>query len=249
MRDPSNGEVAGWVGEAHRIVALTGAGISTESGIPDFRGPRGLWTLNPAAERQANIGYYMTHREARVGAWQRHIDRPRFAGDPNAGHLALGELDRQGRILLIATQNVDGLHQQGGVAAERVVELHGNMREFMCMGCDARGPIDEVLDRVRAGEDDPFCGCGGILKTRTVSFGQSLFPGDMERSEEAATQADLFLAIGSTLEVYPAAGLVPVAKQAGARLVIINDSPTPFDDMADAVLRGRIGEVLPQLVP
>lgn len=243
-------EVAAWVAAANRIVVLTGAGISTESGIPDFRGPRGLWTLDPDAERKATIGYYLTHRDARIASWQRHLGGTRFDGEPNAGHLALGELDRQGRVLLVATQNVDGLHQRGGVAPGRVVELHGSMREFMCCGCGARGPIREVLDRVKAGDDDPPCDrCGGILKTATVSFGQSLFPGDMERAEQAAAQADLFLAIGSTLEVYPAAGIVPVAKHAGARLVIINDSPTPFDDVADAVLRGRIGDVLPQLVP
>ncbi|MBW8826945.1 MAG: NAD-dependent deacylase [Acidobacteria bacterium] len=250
MADDVVSQVAGWVAEAQRIVALTGAGISTESGIPDFRGPNGIWTKNPGAELRATIETWLSDRDFRVESWRRRIDDPPYRGDPNAGHLALGELDRQGRILLVVTQNVDGLHQRGGVDPTRVVEVHGSVREFMCMGCGARGPMGDVLDRVRAGDDDPAClSCGGILKSATVSFGQSLFPGDMDRAELASVQADLFLAIGSTLQVYPAAGIVPIAKRAGARLVIVNDSETPFDPIADAVLRGRIGELLPALVP
>jgi NAD-dependent deacetylase len=243
-------EVADWVAASERLVVLTGAGISTESGIQDFRGPDGLWTRDPAAEARANINYYREHREARVAVWRRRLESPQYAGEPNTGHLALGELDRQGRLHLLLTQNVDGLHQRGGVDPERVVELHGTVREFMCLSCDARGPIGVVLDRVRGGEDDPRCEvCGGILKAATVSFGQALFPGDMERAEVGARQSDLFIAIGSTLQVYPVAALVPLAKRSGARLVIINDAPTPFDDVADAVMRGRIGQVLPALVP
>ena len=243
-------QVAEWVASSRRLVVLTGAGISTESGIADFRGPAGVWTRDPDAEKRAHIDYYTTHAEARASGWRRRIDNPPFAGEPNAGHRALGALDRQGRLRLLLTQNVDGLHQLGGVASERVVELHGTVRDFMCLGCANRGPIDVVLDRVRAGEDDPHCqDCGGILKAATVSFGQSLFPGDIERADAAARDADLFIAVGSTLQVYPVAGLVPVAQRSGARLVIINDAPTPFDGIADAVVRGRIGQVLPSLVP
>lgn len=242
-------DVAGWIADSSRVVVLTGAGISTESGIADFRGPNGLWTRDPEAERRAQIDYYVSHQDARIQGWRRRIDAPPFAGEPNAGHLALGELDRRGQLHLLLTQNIDGLHQRGGVAPERVVELHGNVREFMCLKCDMRGPIGEVLDRVREGEEDPPClACGGILKAATVSFGQQLSRRDVARGEQAAIEADLFLAIGSTLQVYPAAGLVPLAKRSGARLVIINDAPTQYDEMAEAVIRERIGTVLPQLV-
>ena len=251
MEDRDVATVAAWVERSERLVVLTGAGISTESGIRDFRGPDGVWTRDPGAEARANIAYYVAHREARVEVWQRRLQAPPYAGDPNAGHLALGELDLQGRLAVVLTQNVDGLHQRGGVDPGRVVELHGTVREFMCLSCDARGPIDVILDRVRAGDEDPHCEiCTiGILKAATVSFGQALFPGDMERAEQATRACDLFIAIGSTLQVYPVAALAPLAKRCGALLVIINDSPTPFDAEADAVLRGRIGEILPELVP
>jgi NAD-dependent deacetylase len=242
-------EVAGWVAAATHAVVLTGAGISTESGISDFRGPKGVWTLDPAAERRANIETWMSEPDLRRERWRAVIDNPPFDRVPNAGHLAIAELDRRGQLHLLATQNVDRLHHASGVDPERIVELHGNSREFMCMGCGMRGPIDDLLDRVRAGDDDPHCEvCFGILKTATVSFGQALFPGDIERAQRATLGADLFLAVGSTLGVFPAASLVPMAKQAGARVVIVNDSETPFDPIADAVLRGRIGQVLPAIV-
>lgn len=242
--------VRAWIAESEHLVVLTGAGISTDSGIPDFRGPNGLWTKNPEAEKQANLEYYVNDPEVRRQSWRNRISSNLFSASPNAGHDAIAELDRQGRLHLLITQNVDGLHIAAGVDPSRVVEIHGNVRDWACLTCQARGPIEDALERVRNGEDDPACpACGGIIKTATISFGQSLVPEDIQRSEEAALEADLLLAIGSTLQVYPAAGVVPLAKKNGARLVIVNNEATPFDAMADAVFREPIGEVLPALVP
>jgi NAD-dependent deacetylase len=241
--------VAASIADARDIVVLTGAGISTESGIPDFRGPQGVWTRNPAAEKQSTLQHYLADPEVRRQAWRARVDSPIFEAEPNAGHRALAELDRQGRLHTLITQNIDGLHQKAGVDPSRVVEIHGNVREWACLTCGARGPMAEALERVRNGEDDPPCpSCGSIIKSATISFGQALVPADIERAEEAALAADVLLAVGSTLQVYPAAGVVPLAKQAGARLVIVNDQPTPFDAIADAVLREPIGTVLPALV-
>jgi NAD-dependent deacetylase len=237
------------VSAAKRIVVLTGAGISTDSGIPDFRGPQGVWTKNPQAERLATLQVYMADAEARRRAWQNRLNSEMRQARPNSGHLAIAELERQGRLHLLITQNVDGLHMDAGNSRERTVEIHGTVRETMCLGCDARGPMDETLARVRAGEADPSClGCGGMLKSATVSFGQNLFPGDMERSDAAAAEADLMLAVGYSLGVYPAAGVVPTAVQNGAKLVIVNAQPTPFDDIADVVVRESISDALPQMV-
>ena len=241
--------VRGWVDQSSRIVALTGAGISTESGIPDFRGPQGVWTKNPKAERLSNIQHYMADPDVRRLAWQSRLDHPAWTAGPNVGHRALVELERRGTLLALVTQNIDGLHQQAGHAPGKVIEVHGTMREVMCMACGWRGPMGLALDRVRAGEDDPACGrCGGILKSATISFGQSLDPEVIQRAMRAAERADLLLAIGTSLQVYPVAGAVPIAKAAGARLVIVNAEPTPFDDLADAVLRDPIGQVLPAIV-
>jgi NAD-dependent deacetylase len=238
--------VRGWLHASARIVALTGAGISTESGIPDFRGPQGVWTKNPRAERLSNIQHYMSDPEVRKLAWQGRVDHPAWHASPNAGHRALVDLERRGTLHAVVTQNIDGLHQLAGHAPETVIEVHGTMRDVMCMNCGWRGPAGPVLDRVRAGEADPPCErCGGILKSATISFGQSLDPVVIERAMRAAARADLLLAIGTSLQVYPVAGAVPLAKSAGARLVIVNAEPTPFDDIADAVIRQPIGEVLP----
>jgi NAD-dependent deacetylase len=237
-----------WVDASSRIVALTGAGISTESGIPDFRGPQGVWTKNPTAERLSNIHDYMADRSVRVAAWIGRVDHPAWHAEPNAGHRALVTLERRGKLHALVTQNIDGLHQQAGSSPGKVVEVHGTMREVMCMRCGWRGPAQPVLERVRAGEEDPPCAqCGGILKSATISFGQPLVPAVIERAMRAATEADLLLAIGSSLRVYPAAGLLPAAAGAGVRVVILNAEPTPFDTVADAVLRNPIGEVLPLL--
>ena len=240
--------VRAWVEGASRIVALTGAGISTESGIPDFRGPQGVWTKDPKAERLSHIHAYMSEPDVRIRAWKGRLDHPAWRAAPNAGHRALVELERRGKLHALVTQNIDGLHQQAGSSPGKVIEVHGTMREVMCMSCSWRGPMQPVLDRVRAGEEDPPCArCGGILKSATISFGQPLVPTVINRAMTVAMQADLLLAIGTSLQVYPIAGVVPLAKDAGARVVIVNAEPTPFDDTADAVLRTPIGEVLPVL--
>jgi NAD-dependent protein deacetylase/lipoamidase len=237
-----------WIARSPRTVALTGAGISTESGIPDFRGPQGLWTKNPKAERLSNIQFYMADPEVRKLSWLSRLDHPAWQASPNAGHRALVDLERRGKLHALVTQNIDGLHQRAGNSADRVIEVHGTMHEVVCMECNWRGPMAPILDRVRGGEEDPPCErCGGILKSATISFGQSLVPTVIARAMRAAEEADLLLAVGSSLQVYPVAGAVPVAKAAGARLVIINAEPTPFDDLADAVFRTRIGDVLPAL--
>jgi NAD-dependent deacetylase len=238
-----------WIREAQRIVALTGAGISTESGIPDFRGPQGLWTKNPQAERMATLQHYVADPELRKRAWQSRLETLALRAQPNAGHRALVELERRGKLHTLVTQNVDGLHQKAGSAKDRVVEIHGTIHEVVCLSCEERAPMERALARVRAGEEDPRCRtCGGILKSATISFGQALVWNDLARAERAARDCDLLLAIGTTLGVYPIAGIVPVAKQCRARVVILNAEPTEMDCLADAVLRGPIGEILPQLV-
>ncbi len=235
-----------WVASASRIVALTGAGISTDSGIPDFRGPQGVWTRNPQAERQSTIQNYLADAQVRRAAWRNRLEHFAFSARPNAGHRALVELERAGRLAAVVTQNVDGLHQLAGNAPDRVVEVHGTVRRVMCWSCGERQPTEAVFERVRAGDDDPHClSCGGILKTDTISFGQALVPAVIDRAMTLAAEADLLLAIGSTLQVYPVAGIVPLAREAGARIVIVNAQPTPMDDLADAVLPGSISEILP----
>jgi NAD-dependent deacetylase len=237
--------VRNWVDSSARIVALTGAGISTESGIPDFRGPQGVWTRNPKAEKLSDIHHYMSDPEVRRLSWQSRVNHPAWRAKPNDGHLALVRLEQRGSLSAIVTQNIDGLHQRAGNAPERVIEVHGTVHEAVCMRCDWRGPMPPVLERVRAGEEDPPCStCGGILKSATISFGQALLPSVIERAMRIARDADLLLAVGTTLRVYPIAGAVPAAKAAGARVVIVNAEPTPFDGLADAVLAKPIGEVL-----
>ena len=241
-------EVRRWVDGSSRIVVLTGAGISTDSGIPDFRGPRGVWTRDPAAEKLSNIHYYMSDPEVRKLSWKTRVDHPAWHARPNAGHRALVALERRNTLRALITQNIDGLHQMAGHAPHTVVEVHGTMRDAMCMHCGWRGPMQPVLDRVRAGEEDPPCReCGGILKSATISFGQPLVPDVISRAMQVANEADLFLAIGTSLQVYPVAGVVAVARASTARVVIVNAEPTPFDEAADAVLRQPIGDILPVL--
>jgi NAD-dependent deacetylase len=234
---------------ARRVTVLTGAGISTDSGIPDFRGPNGLWTKNPKAERTSNIEYYVSDPEVRRLAWQGRIswmEQPRM---PNDGHRALVPLEDRGALVALVTQNIDGLHQAAGSDPAHIVEIHGTIHEVACLSCERRTPMDETLDRVRAGEDDPSClVCGGMLKSATISFGQGLVEADLERAFLAAESCDVLLAIGSTLGVYPVAAMVPSAKRAGARVVIVNAERTEMDDIADVVVRGSISEVLPQIV-
>lgn len=242
--------VRSWIEEADCVVALTGAGISTDSGIPDFRGPQGLWTRNPEAEKLATLANYVADPEVRARSWQWRLSTAMNAREPNPGHLALVALEHAGRLDTLVTQNVDGLHQAAGSSPARVVEIHGTLREVECLDCGARAPAARALERVRAGERDPACrDCGGILKTATISFGQGLVAEDLRRAERAALACDLLLAIGTTLGVYPIASMVPVAKDAGARIVIVNGSATEMDALADAILLGSISEILPRLVP
>jgi NAD-dependent deacetylase len=238
-----------WVDAAKRVVVLTGAGISTDSGIPDFRGPQGLWTKNPLAEKMSNIHYYLADPEVRKLSWQNRMASPAWTAKPNAGHVALVDLEKRKKLHALITQNIDELHQQAGNSPDKVIEVHGSMRRFMCWGCGMRGPMQLVLDRVRAGEDDPPCrDCGGILKSDTISFGQPLVPGVIERAMRLASEADCLLALGSSLRVYPVAAIVPAAGAAGAAILIVNAEPTPFDHLADVCLPGSISEVLPVLV-
>jgi NAD-dependent protein deacetylase/lipoamidase len=238
-----------WVDEAERVVVLTGAGISTDSGIPDFRGPQGLWTKNPLSEKMSNIHYYLAEREVRKLAWQNRMASPAWTAKPNAGHLALVELERRRKLHALITQNIDELHQQAGNSPDKVIEVHGSMRRFMCWGCGMRGPMQLVLERVRAGEEDPECrDCGGILKSDTISFGQQLVPEVIDRAMQVAGEADVFVAVGSTLQVYPVAGAVDLARAAGAKVIIVNAQPTAFDDVADAVFHESISEVLPAIL-
>ena len=240
---------SGWARGVTTVAVLTGAGISTDSGIPDFRGPQGVWTKNPAAEKQSTYQAYMADPEVRHRSWQARLAHPAWSAEPNSAHRALAGLARSAINTQVITQNIDELHQRAGTPPERVIELHGTMFGVVCTGCGARTAMAEALERVRAGEADPSCeSCGGILKSATVMFGQPLQPGVYERAAEAAVFCDLFLAIGSTLIVEPAASLCGIAAQAGGSLVIINRDPTPYDHAATTVIRDPIGQAVPRLV-
>lgn len=240
--------VADWIAEAGRVVALTGAGISTESGIPDFRGPQGLWTRDPTAERRATIDAWRSEPELRREAWRFRLATRDVRFEPNDAHRALVDLQRVNRLDLLVTQNIDGLHQDAGANPARLVEVHGTAREVVCLGCDDRRPLGDVLDRVAAGDQDPHClACGDLVKSATISFGQALVDADLVRARAAAETADVFLALGTSLAVYPVAWLPMLAKRRGARVVIVNGEPTEQDDIADVTLLGRLGDVLPAL--
>jgi NAD-dependent deacetylase len=243
------------VGSSRRIVVLTGAGISTDSGIPDFRGPQGVWTKDPEAEKLSTLEAYVADATVRRRAWQSRMDSPTWTASPNSGHKAIVTLEHRGVLDTLVTQNIDGLHQAAGNDPDLIVEIHGTMRFVACLSCGARTPMHEVLDRVRAGEEDPACSdettngvCSGILKSATISFGQNLVLEDLVRSDEAAHRCDLLLAVGSTLAVHPAAGLVPTAYRSGARVIIVNGEPTEYDGIADVVVHGPISDVLPAIV-
>ena len=241
-------EVRTWLTQAEDVVIVTGAGISTESGIPDFRGPQGVWTRDPDAEKLSNIHYYLSDPEIRKKAWRSRLDSPAWSAQPNAGHRALVELEKRDQLDTLITQNIDGLHLLAGNSPERVIEIHGTIREVVCMNCSDRNPARHAMDRLKAGEEDPSCRlCGGILKSATISFGQNLVKADLIRAEHAARDCDLLLAIGTTLSVHPIAAIVPIAKRTHARIVIINGGPTEMDSAADVVLRGSIGELLAKL--
>jgi len=237
--------VVSWLREARRVLVFTGAGISTESGIPDFRGPNGLWTrVDPS---RFTIQNFVADSEVRRESWQNRLHSTLEEARPNAGHRAVAELEQLGKVGTVVTQNIDGLHQLAG--SRDVIELHGTTREAACLSCRRRLPIASVLDRVREGDVDPHCEiCGGLLKTATISFGQALIEADLIRAHAEASACDLCLAAGSTLSVWPAAGVPLEARRSGAWLVIVNDGDTELDEVASAVIRGRTGEVLPALV-
>ena len=237
------------VAAAERIVVLTGAGISTDSGIPDFRGPKGVWTKNPGAEKAATIQNYLADPEVRRRAWLNRLDTPVWTAEPNVGHEAVVRLERSGRLHALITQNVDGLHLLAGHDPDNVIEVHGTVRYSRCWDCGDRRPMRETLDRVRAGEADPPClVCGGIVKSDTISFGQSLVPEVIDRAMQVSEECDLMLAVGSTLSVYPVANCVPIAKRAGASVIIVNGQTTEMSRFADHELIGQIADILPRLV-
>lgn len=230
------------------MTVLTGAGISTDSGIPDFRGPNGLWTRNPAAEKASTLEHYLNDPEVRRFAWQSRVTSPAWSAQPNAGHRALVAIERRGQLVKLITQNIDELHQRAGHDSAKVVEVHGTMHWSRCWSCKDRRPMADALDRVRAGDPDPACErCGGILKSDTISFGQALVPEVIDAAMVAAERCDVLLAAGSSLSVFPAANVVPRAKASGAAVVIVNGQPTKMDRYADTVLVGSLSELLPAL--
>jgi NAD-dependent deacetylase len=243
-------DVRDLVAGAESVTVLTGAGVSTESGIPDYRGPQGAWTTDPDSAKYVDIDYYVRDPEIRRRSWLRRGEHPAWKVSPNAAHHALVRLERSGRLRALITQNIDGLHQKAGSSPESVMEIHGNIFGVECMECEALTTMREALDRVAAGEPDPQClDCGGMLKSTTIFFGQSLKPEVLRASAEAAAGCEVFLAIGTSLTVFPAAGLVDVAVQSGASLVVCNGEPTPYDHKATAVVREPIGESLPAILP
>ncbi|MEV6140383.1 Sir2 family NAD-dependent protein deacetylase [Nocardia sp. NPDC051990] len=238
-----------WRGRDGRIGVLTGAGISTDSGIPDFRGPRGVWTKDPIAELLSTYEAYLADPELRKRSWLARRDNPVWQAEPNAAHTALADLERAGRTITIITQNIDRLHQRAGSSPGRVIEIHGNMFEVVCVGCEYQTSMAATLARVAAGEADPPCpACGGILKSATIMFGQQMDRRTMTKAALTAEASDVFLAIGSSLQVEPAASMCAIAVDSGADLVIVNAEPTPYDSIATEVIREPIGTALPRLV-
>ncbi|MFD5657766.1 SIR2 family NAD-dependent protein deacylase [Streptomyces hirsutus] len=231
------------------VALLSGAGISTDSGIPDYRGPNGLWRKDPEAEKLVTYEYYMGDPEIRRRSWQMRRKNRTLQVEPNAAHRAIVELEQSGVPVRVITQNVDGLHQLAGLPARKVLELHGSARSTMCTKCHARGPMEDALARVEAGEDDPSCPeCGGILKSATVMFGERLDPVVLHDALAITKACQIFVAVGTSLQVQPAAGLAGIATDHGARLIIMNAEPTPYDDRADEVVREPIGAALPKLL-
>lgn len=238
------------IDSAHAVTVLTGAGISTDSGIPDFRGPNGLWTKDPEAEKASNIAFYMSEPRVREKNWAARAEGHLWANvEPNEGHRALVGLEERQRLHTLITQNVDELHQRAGSDSSKVIEIHGTTRKVQCLNCNYRDDMEVALERVRAGDPDPACpDCGGLLKSATVSFGQSLVPDDLLRAELGANECDLMLAIGTSLAVSPINQVVPIAAQRQVPVVILNAEPTVYDDLATVVLNGSISEILPQIV-
>ncbi|WP_405161438.1 Sir2 family NAD-dependent protein deacetylase [Nocardia sp. NBC_01499] len=238
-----------WRSRDGRIGVLTGAGISTDSGIPDFRGPRGVWTKDPIAELLSTYDNYLADPDLRQRAWLARRDNPAWQARPNAAHTALAELAQAGRTVTIITQNIDRLHQRAGFPADRVIEIHGNMFEVVCVECDYQTTMAATLDRVAAGEADPPCpNCGGVLKSATIMFGQQMDRRTMMKAALTAQTSAVFLAIGSSLQVEPAASMCAIAVEDGADLIIVNNEATPYDSMASEIVREPIGTAVPRLV-
>lgn len=230
-----------------RITVLTGAGISTASGIPDYRGPDGVWTKDPKAERISTLDWYLHDAEVRALSWQSYLHSPAWGARPNAAHLAVTGLQRAGRLRACVTSNIDGLHTDAGTTG--VLEVHGSGRRWRCQDCPATGDMRELLDRVRAGDPDPRCpDCGGIARAATILFGELLDSRVIEAAADAAQDCDLFVAVGTSLTVHPAAGLLPLAFRSGAPAVIVNEQETAYDDLAAAVIREPVADVLATLL-
>jgi NAD-dependent deacetylase len=237
------------VARSHNIVVLTGAGISTDSGIPDFRGPQGVWTLNPKAERTSSLQHYLNDPDVRQIAWQTRVHSPAWTAQPNAGHRAIFELEQRGHLHTLVTQNIDGLHLDAGHDQANVVEIHGTMRRAVCWACRHEWPMGVFLDRVRRGELDPPCpDCGGIVKSATISFGQQLVEADLLRAMNAAVAGDLLIAAGTTLAVGPINKMVSRAQNRGVPVIIANGSETEMDDLATVTVRGDLSHVLPSII-
>jgi NAD-dependent deacetylase len=231
------------------VAILSGAGISTDSGIPDYRGPSGLWRRDPEAEKLVTYDSYMADPEIRRKAWRMRSESPALRAEPIAAHRAVAELEQadNGIAVRVITQNVDGLHQRAGMPERKVVELHGTARQAECTRCEVRSPMTDALARVAAGEADPDCRiCGGILKSATVMFGQRLDPVVLGEALNIAEVGEIFIAVGTSLQVQPAASLVGIAAEHGARLIVVNAEPTPYDELADELVREPIGTALPR---
>lgn len=237
------------LGSATRVAVLTGAGISTDSGIPDFRGPNGVWTKNPKAELMATLHHYLNDPEVRRLSWQSRLSMKAWDLKPNDGHRALVRLEERGVLHTLVTQNVDALHQKAGSDPARIVEVHGTLHRALCWSCRREFPMAPFVERVEAGEEDPDCPeCGGIVKSATISFGQNLVPEDIDRAFAAAEACDLLLCVGTTLAVGPVNNMVPLAFRAGAPIVILNGGPTEMDSYATVKLDGSISALLPRIV-
>lgn len=238
-----------WRNRTGPIGVLTGAGISTDSGIPDFRGPKGVWTDDPIAELLFTYPNYLADPELRKKSWLARRDNPAWQAVPNAAHRALAELEHSGRAVRIITQNIDRLHQRGGSTPRKVIEIHGNMFEVVCVECTYHTTMEVALERVANGEPDPDCPvCGGILKSATIMFGQQMDERTVWQAVQVAENAAVFLAIGSSLRVEPAASMCSIAVENGADLVIVNNEETPYDHLATEVIRTPIGEAVPGVV-
>ena len=234
---------------ASSVVILTGAGVSTDSGVPDFRGPQGVWTKNPLAEKMSNIRYYMTDPEVRRLAWQSRLTHPALSAIPNDAHNSIAAFEEAGKLLTLITQNIDGLHQAAGNEANKIIEIHGTIHRVVCMSCKKKTNMLDELERVKGGELDPTCSsCSGILKSDTIFFGQPLDEIKINAVFDCVNNSDLLLCVGTTLQVYPIASVVDVAKSTRTNVLIVNNQPTQYDAVADAVLRDSIQVVLPVLL-